>query len=354
MQGFRIEALKARLADCRVEAEALTPAEGEAIARVDLVAVTANNVTYAVHGGPPLHYWRFFPAGDSERCVVPLWGFGTIVESRHPDVAEGTRLYGYWPSASHVRLIPTRVRPTGFRDGAAHREGLAAVYNHYLPARQVATEEREPMVALYRPLFGTGFVLDEYLGHAPAAGTIILTSASSKTALATAWGLSRREGLDVVGLTSAGNRAFAQGTGCYSRVLAYEEADRLDPAAPAVLVDFSGNGALMARLHGHLGGLVASHRIGDTHWAEAAAETVPGPEPQWFFAPTVWQDMTGRLGEKGFETALAAATAAFLREAEEWTRVRALDGAPGFLAAFRAAVAGQADPAEGVVVRMAG
>ena len=64
---------------------------------------------------------------------------------------------------------------------------------------------------LFRPLFGTSFLIDDFLaeegffGAAQRAGS---SSASSKTALGTAFMLGRRDGVEVVGLTSAGRAEF--------------------------------------------------------------------------------------------------------------------------------------------------
>jgi hypothetical protein len=348
--GWRIETRKDALTDHRTVAEELAPAEGEAIAAIDLVAVTANNVTYAVHHGPPLHYGAFFPASDPERVVVPLWGFATIAASRAEGVKEGDRFYGYWPSASQLRLAPGPAGPRGFDDRAPHRQPMAGVYNQYVAAGMMAASaDEEAFAALFRPLFGTAFALDEALGAAPAADTVILTSASSKTALGTSWCLKRRGTVRVVGLTSPANARFVEGTGCYDAVVSYDEVEALDAAAPAVLVDFSGNGALKARLHRHLSGLVASHIVGDTHWAAPAEAELPGPAPALFFAPTSIAAMVKRMGPAGFQEALAGAMAEFGRDCACWLRVETHAGAEGFGRAFDPLVAGRADPAVGAI-----
>ncbi len=348
--GFRIETRKDALLDHMVASEQLEPGPGEAVARIDRVAVTANNVTYAVHHGPPLFYGHVFPAADPGRLVVPLWGFATIAASRAAGVAEGDRFWGYWPSASHLRLVPGEVTGTGFVDRAAHRQPLAAVYNRYVPAKRIAaTPADEPWAALFRPLFGTAFLLDEVLGSAPAAGRIILTSASSKTALGTAWCLKRRGSLEVVGLTSEANLALVRRTGFFSDVRPYDRIETLEPEIPAVLVDFAGNGALTARLHRHVAGLVASHIVGDTHWAAPAAAELPGPRPELFFAPAAAAPVVERLGPGGFEAALAHAMAGFVRAIAPLLRVERHQGAEGFARAFDPLVAGRADPATGAI-----
>jgi hypothetical protein len=49
---------------------------------------------------------------------IPVWGFGTAVQSLPPGVAVGEQLYGYFPMASHVVLSPTRPTEAGFMDSA--------------------------------------------------------------------------------------------------------------------------------------------------------------------------------------------------------------------------------------------
>ncbi len=354
--GYRIETEKAELTRHRVLEEAPEPAPGEAIARVDLVAVTANNVTYAVHHGPPLHYGAFFPASGPEWLVVPLWGFATITASRAGGVAEGERVYGYWPSASHLRLLPRARAGGGFSDMAAHRQPMAAVYNAYVPAGSVAPSPAdEAAAALFRPLFGTGFALDAALAGNPEeaarAEHLLFTSASSKTALGAAWCLKQRGTHRVIGLTSARNRAFVARTGLYDEVLAYDEVEALPPERPVVLVDFAGNGATMQRLHRHLRALAASHIVGDTHWQAPAAADLPGPKPSFFFAPATMAELSARMGPAGFQSALSTRMARFLADARNWLTVVDHDGPDGFAAAFDPLVTGRADPATASVWR---
>ena len=106
-------------------------APGEARLRIDLFALTANNVTYGAFG-EAMHYWDFFPTGDAETGCIPVWGFATVSESRVDGVDVGERFYGYWPMADEVVLAPVRVIAEGFFDGAPHRRELPEVYNRYL------------------------------------------------------------------------------------------------------------------------------------------------------------------------------------------------------------------------------
>jgi NADPH:quinone reductase-like Zn-dependent oxidoreductase len=349
MTGYSIERSRETLTTWRSVPLDLLPEEGEIVARLDLAALTSNNVTYAVHGGPPLFYWNFFPATDPSWGVVPVWGYGTVVASRAPHVAEGNRLYGYWPSATHLRLKPGSAKAGGFADTASHRQGLAAVYNSYRPADDVTDPEAQALNALFQPLYGTGFVLAHTLAADVAAGrTVLLTSASSKTALATAFNL-KAAGGRAVGLTSAANRVFVEQTGFYDRVLAYDEVETLDAALPTVLADFAGNGALKSRIHAHLTRLSASHIIGDTAWNTPGTAELAGPQPTLFFAPSAWEARTREIGPAAFDAELGRSLAAFLDTTPHWLRVERTTGADGYAEAFGRLLANGAGPDTGIV-----
>ena len=59
-------------------------------------ALTSNNITYAAFSDA-MNYWLFLPAlqadgtPDLAWSCIPVWGFGTVVESRCPEVAADER-----------------------------------------------------------------------------------------------------------------------------------------------------------------------------------------------------------------------------------------------------------------------
>eukprot|EP01042_Synura_sphagnicola_P017408 gene17408-21992_t len=73
-------------------------AEGQVRVRVDSFALTANNITYAALGDM-LNYWQFFPTGEAGWGIVPVWGFGTVVQSLLPPLFVTSRLYDDLPAA---------------------------------------------------------------------------------------------------------------------------------------------------------------------------------------------------------------------------------------------------------------
>ena len=338
---------RADLSRTRLATREAEVAEGQAAFAVESFALTANNITYAAHG-VDMRYWDFFPAPEGQG-IVPVWGFARCVESRVEGLAVGDRAYGYWPCGDGVVLTPAKVTPRGFVDAAAHRNGLAAVYNGY--ARADPAMGDEALQALFHPLYITSFLLDAQLGD--GGGTAVLSSASSKTALGLAHALKARGSWRVIGLTSPGNTAFCVASGCYDEVIAYADAAALTAEAPATFVDFAGDGALRAAVHAALeGALVASIVVGDTHWDVAGNPHAVGPKPQFFFAPAVLAERLKDWGQAGFDARLAAGWAAFTGSAAPWLRIVERAGLAEGAESYAALVAGRVDPAVGIIVRV--
>ena len=328
--------------------------------RVDSFALTSNNITYAAFGDA-MSYWQFYPTGEDGWGIVPVWGFGTVVQSLHPGVAVGERLYGYWPMARSAVLAPTRVSGSGFVDGAAHRAGLHAVYNQVMlcSADPFYSLDTEDLQALLRPLFITSWLIDDFLADNDffQANVMLLSSASSKTAYGTAFQLRQRPGIEVVGLTSAANRAFCESLGCYTRVLTYEELDQIPADSACVYVDFAGNVELRRALHTRFVNLKFSSSIGGTHVEQlGGARDLPGPRATLFFAPAQIKKRQGDWGAEVLGQRLLQAWQDFIRQvgnpASPWLTVTQHRGPEAVQAAYAQVLGGRGDPRVGHMLSM--
>ena len=305
-----------------VDVDVPEPAAGEAVLKVDRVGLTANNVTYAVFGDA-MHYWDFFPARDGFGRV-PLWGFADVVASRTDGVEVGQRLFGYYPTASHLLVQPGAVGDGGFRDISPHRAALPSPYNGYqlVDTDPAYEKDREDLQALYRPLFFTSFLLADFLADNAFFGaqTAVLSSASSKTAYGTAFLL---EGIRRVGLTSPGNVAFTRSLGCYDEVLTYDEVDQLPTGVPTLYADMAGSAPVRAAVHEHLGeALTHDAVVGATHFADQASTgALPGPRPAFFFAPDQMVKRRADWGPGGVEQRFGEAWQRFAPTVEGWVDV---------------------------------
>jgi Protein of unknown function (DUF2855) len=313
-------------------------ADGEAQLRIERFALTTNNITYGVLGDQ-LGYWRRFPAQDGWGRI-PAWGYATVTASRAPGVAEGARVFGFVPMASHVTMRPVP-HPPGFRDASPHSEDLNPIYIQYL----AVDGDAEDAALVWRPLFGTSVMLDLGLTEEGLPETVVLTSASSKTALGLAH-LLRARPVRVAGLTSPQRRAWVEGLGLYDAVLGYDELDRLDARDDVVVVDFTGDWAFAGRLHDRLGsGLRRSLLVGYTHRRGAGVE--PPASAVRYSAPAEMVRRRRTLAED-----YAKAWSSFAPVAEGLLRIERIDTGEALLGAYRALLEGRADPGVAHIVEL--
>jgi len=353
------EVKRADLHECRVvDEEPPDLAPGQALLRVDRFALTTNNVTYAVMGDA-LKYWDFFPASDPDTWGrIPVWGYAEVVASANDDVATGTRVYGYLPTSTHLVVTPGRVDPKGFVDAAPHRASLPGAYNGY---RRVDTDASEdPSYEDHRmvlwPLFFTSFLIDDFLDDNAFFGAqaVVVSSASSKTAIGTAFLLHQRTPIEVFGLTSARNVTFVEGLDVYDRVVPYDEVDGLG-ADRAAFVDIAGNVDVRAAVHRAYGDRLAhSMMVGATHWElpRAPAGELPGPTPVFFFAPDQIVKRTKEWGRTGLDDRAIEAWRRFAEFSDTWIQIRHGSGPDAVQSTYLDLVAGRSDPAVGHVLSL--
>lgn len=334
--------------------------DGEALLAIDAFGLTANNVSYGVFG-ETMGYWDFFPTSEGWGRV-PMWGFADVAESGVEGLDRGTRVFGYLPPSTHLVVRPKPVDPGGFFDASPHRARLPVVYNRYLRTDADPFYERrhEEQDMLLRPLFITSFLLDDELGDGglAGAGTVVLSSASAKTTVGTAYLLAQREGVEVVGLTSPRNTEFVAGLGVYDRVVSYGELESLPPA-PSVFVDVAGDREVRAGVHRVLADrLKATIAVGATHWSEVGAGArdpaggtdKPGPRPRFFFAPNRMAKRTEDWGLEGLMARAGEATKRFVAWAAGWLEVERGTGLEAAERAWHELLAGDVAPSRAHVV----
>jgi hypothetical protein len=355
MSDFLVK--RGELGECRVaESEAPDIGPGQALLRIDSFGLTANNVTYAVMG-EAMNYWNFFPAPEGWGRV-PMWGFAEVERSAADGVEAGTRLYGYLPPSSHLLVTPVSVDGAGFVDGSPQRAALPSAYHRYLATGPDAFYgvETEAIQMLLRPLFFTSFLIDDQLDDDGLAtrGPVLISSASSKTAIAAAFLLSRREGVELVGLTSPGNAGFVAGLGIYDSTLSYDAIDSL-PRQPATYVDVAGDGGLRQAVHRHFGDdLAHSMAVGLTHWEElgAGAGELPGPAPTLFFAPDRVVKRSTDWGRAELEQRVATAWHPFCEWTGGWLQTIPSTGFDELRDSWLEVLAGRVDPRHAHVISL--
>jgi NADPH:quinone reductase-like Zn-dependent oxidoreductase len=331
-------------------------ADGQVLFRVDRFAFTANNISYAL-AGDMLGYWRFFPAPEGWGRL-PTMGFGDVIASKHPNVAEGTRCFGFYPMSRYLVIQPSAAGASGIMDGAPHREGLAPVYSQYSPTGGDAlyAPDHEDALMLMRGLFMTSFLADDFIADRQfGEQAVLISSASSKTSIALGHLVSKAGRARSVGLTSARNLEFVRKLGCYDQVLTYDAVGSLDAAMPTVYVDMAGNGALRRSVHEHFGGqLKHSCTIGATHWDQTAGgdEGLPGPKPEFFFAPGQIQKRAADWGPAELQRRLGEGWSGFRSFSEGWLQVQRGYGRDAVERVYQDTLAGRTEPQHGHVLSL--
>lgn len=348
------------LRSCRVaESEPIEVGPGQALLRVDSFGLTANNVTYGLMG-EAMSYWDFFPAADGWGRM-PVWGFAEVERSEADGVAAGTRVYGYLPPSSQLLVTPASVDDAGFVDGSPHREKLPSAYHRYLASDgdPFYRAETEDVQMLLRPLFFTSFLIDDQLADEGLAerGPVVISSASSKTALAAAFLLARRDGVELVGLTSPGNAEFVAGLGVYGRTVPYDEIGGLD-RGPATFVDVAGDAEVRRAVHERFGDdLLHSMAVGASHWDRLGGDglgggELPGPTPTFFFAPDRVVKRSRDWGRGELERRVATAWAPFCDWIGSWLQVRRGQGFEAIEPTYRELLDGTVPPSAAHVISL--
>lgn len=358
MKTENFEVRKDQLAETRWTEVALPALEdGEILVQTDKFALTANNITYGVVG-EKIGYWKFFPAEDGWG-IIPVWGFADVVESRHPDIDIGERLYGYFPMGRHLVIKPVSVTGQRLIDGAPHRADLPLVYNAYArtggEAHFDAAMEDDRMLLF--PLYATSFCLFDALedNNYYGAQQVLVTSASSKTAIGLAYALHAcDQPPTTIALTSSTNKAKVKALGLYDDVVTYEEIATIDRSIATVIVDMSGNGQVLSDLHAYLAdNMRFTSNVGVTHYDNNSM----GPDfirkrSAMFFAPGHIQKRAKDWGPGEFEKRAFRFWHDASVKSRDWLSFQHVTGRSGLESAYRQVLQGKASPDVGIIVNI--
>jgi len=342
----RSDIRKFRMEVC--EPAALAP--GEVRLTLERFALTSNNISYAL-GGDFLDYWGFFPA-EAGWGRLPAMGYGIVSESANPDVAVGGRYFGFFP-VGNEHIVQAQLSRNGFIDAGAHREKHAMAYRTFDKVPDIERENNNAML-IFRGLFMTSFLAEDFLREQNFfdATQVVITSASSKTSIALAHCLRANSTMRVIGLTSDANVDFVNSIGEYHDVVTYSEISTLNALVPTVLMDMAGNPEIVAGIHTHFGeSLKYSCSIGATHWDQTSHRVdIPGPKPQFFFAPSQLSKRGKEWGREELNNRLETALNTFIEGSKQWLRIEHARGADAVSNTYAQLVAGNMPPEIGNIL----
>jgi len=353
--GTFLQVNKKDIRDAKISTSAISAediSDGEILIKVDSFAYTSNNTTYAVFGDR-IGYWHFFPVEEEVYGMIPSWGFGEVIASKHGKIKVGSRYYGYYPMGSHLVAIPGKVSEYGWTDTVSHRSHLPQLYNNYIDCSTdpIYRPELENTQSIFRPLFTTSYLIRDMYANQEfmKADQIILTSASSKTAMGLAYCL-KEDPVKVVGLTSSHRVEQVKSTGYYDEVYSYKDV-KLISQIPSSIVDFSGSAPVKADLASHLSDhLTYLCLVGFVDWE--ADKVQGGPEGVMFFAPTYAQEKIKRDGMEAFTMALGTSYGAFAQDSKNWININHKKGEQALIDIHHLITEGKADAAHGYIISL--
>ena len=327
--------------------------ENEVILEIERYAFTSNNITYGVIGDT-LGYWNFFPA-EEPYGIIPVWGFANVTSSKNEYILEGDRFYGYFPMSRYLKVIPKKVNDFGFIDDSNHRRKLPPVYNHYSKIIKYADESLE-YHPLIKPLFLTSFLNYFFLQDEKFfdCDQIILTSASSKTALSLAFLLSKYKSKDnkkIIAITSEKNMQFVSEIKFYDIVLSYDNAEENLKRSKSVIVDFAGNSDYLKKLSDHLGdGLKHVSLIGLADWSSKTNFKII-PNSKFFFAPNHAEKRYREMGVKRTTLLADELLKEFIMKVKNYIKLEYCNDPKDIHELYLKSLKGKIDPSKGYMVK---
>lgn len=333
--------------------------EGQVMVKIHKLALTSNSVSYVTAGKTGvMPFLDLYPAPDGLAHIL-CWGYGDVVYSKHRDVKQGERLYGFFPTASHAILTVGKTKPTGFTDIRPGREVVAPFYSEFAFARKLPgyAPEFEETVMLFQPLFGTSFLLQSYCEDHEFfnADRIVISSASAKTSMGFGHLLKKNHGdhIRTIGLTSSRNKDFVDNLGCFDHILTYDELDKLESGGRALFFDVAGNRDIMMQVHRHLGeAIVYSGKVGQTHWdtGDESTPDVPGAKQVFWSGPDQVMKLRERHGIAAMGKMIQGSMVEFLMTAHRWIEMVRAQGPDAIDARVKSMLDGKIEANEGIIL----
>lgn len=347
---------KANLFECSIgSTDAPMIVDDEVLFKINNFSFTSNNITYGVVGDK-IGYWNFFPA-DNPNGIIPVWGFAEVSASNNPDFEIGELFYGYWPMSTYLKVKPININLYGFVDGTAHRSKLPPIYNFYTKMPQAISKIDMGYHSIIKPLFTTAFLNYGFLQEMDFfnASQIILTSASSKTALGIAYMLfanRQAHGKKIIGLTSQRNLGFVRDTGFYDEQISYDTFDKALSELPSVIIDLAGNTSLLSDLHEKLKDkLKFVSLIGLTDW-KSLGDMKTIPNSKFFFAPDHATGLFTKIGPEKANQLINEAQEKFTKHVSNWMELEFIDFEKEIKPLYLDMLNGKIKPSKGYIVTL--
>lgn len=202
-------------------------------------------------------YHNFYKYPEDKLYRSACWGHARVMESTHPKVAVGTRLYGLFPPSRYQVQAVGGTIPAGKKGEPAIVElamedvpfNLRRFQEMQVLGDEATDLELEDWTIATKEIYTMAYYMDEQLlVDTGMINSVIISCASSKTSLALAFCLRMREMRFVIGLTSKEHVDFVRSTDLYHEVYTYEEVESMANNHTVVYMDFKCDGELRQKI----------------------------------------------------------------------------------------------------------
>lgn len=355
------------------EAPAPDLEQGQVLLRVEKFAFSHMALGYLMKGFTRTFsaYHDFYRHPEEGLYRSAGWGYCTVLESAHPKVAVGTRLYGLVPPRRYQVQEVGGIVPAG-RNGEPAKveltmEGVPCNLRRFQEMEVVGTPGGESAEVdgeaalledwrlVLKELYTMAFYMDEnLLVDTGMINSVIISCASSKTALALAYCLRMREMRYVVGLTSKEHLDFVKSTDLYHEVFTYDEVDSLPNNRTIVYMDFKCDGALRQQITLRMGtNLMYNMVVGPAVFQKRMKDQVFEKRArEVLFDESSWRErrrMVAEVTKTGRNEKLKFSFPAFVERMRKHVKLRRANGVESFTRMYDEIYSNTALPSEAYI-----
>lgn len=343
--------------------------QGHVLLRIEKFAFSQMNLGYLMKGFTRTFssYHNFYQAKEEGLYRSASWGYATIMESSHPKVEVGTRLYGLMPACAYHANLVGGVIPAGKKGEPAvvelTMEGVPYNLRRLQELEVVPPSEKtenadpyqEDWKILLKEIYTMAFYMDEQLlTETGMINSVLISCASSKTAMALAYCLRMREMRFVHALTSAEHLEFVKSTDLYHQVYTYEDIQSLPTEHTVVYVDFKCDGEVRQNITLRMGTnlmynmvvgpAVFQKRMKDQLFEKKAREVI--------FDESAWRErrrMVAEVTKTGRNEKLKYSFKSFIERMKKHLKLRHISGAEGLTKMYDTIYSNTAPPDEAYI-----
>jgi hypothetical protein len=345
--------------------------EGKVLMRVDKFGFSHMSLGYLMKGFTRTFagYHNFYKSSQGDNFYrSACWGYATVVESAHPKVAVGTRLYGLVPPSKYeVQSVSGFIKGSKGEPSIVEMEmGENVPYNmrRFQEMEVVEGNNDDPVVEDWRivvkEIYTMAFYMDEQLlVETGMINSVIISCASSKTALALAYCLRMREMRYVVGFTSKEHLDFVKSTGLYHDVFCYDDVDKLPTDHTVVYMDFKCDGELRQRITLKMGtNLMYNMVVGPAAFQKRQKDQIFEKRArQVLFDEATWRErrrMVAEVTKTGRNEKLKYSYKSFVERMKQYIKLRHTNGAGALTKMYDNVYSNTASPSEAFVCSLHG